>query len=295
MSALGGEPLPADRVRPGHPGLRVDRGRHHRLQRPGGPGPLRAGAQTEERTRPASSTTSATSRPSVSSSWPSRTRKVTRLTDNADFIQTWGITPDGRDGLDRPRPIPELRVEATRPCPKSSSPTWRPAKRKEMLAGRRIVPYGMRPVPDEVRLLSRGALFERPPLLHRLGHAPLLLRPRLRPRRQSRSRLGERAWRRVRDDPRRLHRPAGRRVALPPGPLRQVGERLDARADLEGDHVRNFWSFALSHDAKVVVYDHSTPGRPSQLFRASLDGNKLSAPGQLTDLNPGFKDKAVAI
>jgi dipeptidyl aminopeptidase/acylaminoacyl peptidase len=57
------------------------------------------------------------------------------------------------------------------------------------------------------------------------------------------------------------------------------------RTSLEGDHAKNIDSFEASEDGKSLVYSHSTASKMPQLFRALLDGNKLASPAQLTKLN----------
>jgi dipeptidyl aminopeptidase/acylaminoacyl peptidase len=57
------------------------------------------------------------------------------------------------------------------------------------------------------------------------------------------------------------------------------------RQMLEGEHARNMEGFEISDDAKTIVYGQSTASRLSQLYRAQLDGASLSSPVQLTKLN----------
>jgi dipeptidyl aminopeptidase/acylaminoacyl peptidase len=63
------------------------------------------------------------------------------------------------------------------------------------------------------------------------------------------------------------------------------------RAELTGEHVSNLDSIAVTADGGRVVYEHSTATTPPQGYVAGLDGSRLVAPRQLTDLNPGFADK----
>jgi dipeptidyl aminopeptidase/acylaminoacyl peptidase len=60
------------------------------------------------------------------------------------------------------------------------------------------------------------------------------------------------------------------------------------RQPLEGDHARNVEGFQLSEDVKTIVYAYSTASKLSQLYRAQLDGTKISAPAQVTKLNEGL-------
>ena len=60
------------------------------------------------------------------------------------------------------------------------------------------------------------------------------------------------------------------------------------RAALEGDHSKNIMAFDATPDGKTIVYEYSTSSVMPQLYRAQLDGNKLASPVQLTHLNDGL-------
>ena len=57
------------------------------------------------------------------------------------------------------------------------------------------------------------------------------------------------------------------------------------RAMLEGERAQNITSFDVSEDGKTLVYDSSTASSMPQLFRARVDGEKLASAVQLTKLN----------
>ena len=67
-----------------------------------------------------------------------------------------------------------------------------------------------------------------------------------------------------------------------------------SRKSLASEDQKHYFSFALGDDGKTLVYEYSTASIPTQFFRARLDGVKISAPLQITDLNPNFKNKAIA-
>jgi len=58
-----------------------------------------------------------------------------------------------------------------------------------------------------------------------------------------------------------------------------------ARHTLTGENSRNIQTFVVSLDAKTLVYESSAASRMPQLFKAQLDVAQLSAPTQLTKLN----------
>jgi dipeptidyl aminopeptidase/acylaminoacyl peptidase len=67
-----------------------------------------------------------------------------------------------------------------------------------------------------------------------------------------------------------------------------------SKKTVTGDHERHIFSLILADDAKTVVYNSSTASIPTQLFHGRLDGTRVGGSQQLTNLNPGFKDKAIA-
>ena len=63
------------------------------------------------------------------------------------------------------------------------------------------------------------------------------------------------------------------------------------RSWLKGEHVKNIFGLEVSRDGRLVVYNHSTPTRPTQWYRAYLKKNTLTRPLAITQLNPSFKTK----
>lgn len=219
-------------------------------------------------------------------------RKITRLTDNTDFIQAWAITPDGRKALTVHGQYLSFEWDH-KILPKSFLYDLGTGERREILAGKRLIPAAIRPARD-----GRGFYFAVPyssdPRFF-TASVTLLYYYDLAAEREVPVDLG---W---------ANGLGGDLEPTPDGfiALLADGVRLRPasyvktagawkRTDLAGEHVANLFGFAVSRDAKVLVYDHSTASRPNQWFRASLAGGKLGAPVQLTDLNPGFKDKAIA-
>jgi dipeptidyl aminopeptidase/acylaminoacyl peptidase len=66
------------------------------------------------------------------------------------------------------------------------------------------------------------------------------------------------------------------------------------RKNIAGDNASNIFHIILGSDLRTLVYEYSTASKPTQLFRARLDGAKITSPVQITDLNPGYKDKTIA-
>lgn len=67
------------------------------------------------------------------------------------------------------------------------------------------------------------------------------------------------------------------------------------RVSLEGEHAKNIQSFAIDEAGRHFVYSYSTASKLPQLYRAQLDGSKITQPEQLTKLNDGLvKNRAFA-
>jgi dipeptidyl aminopeptidase/acylaminoacyl peptidase/formylglycine-generating enzyme required for sulfatase activity len=67
------------------------------------------------------------------------------------------------------------------------------------------------------------------------------------------------------------------------------------RAALEGEHAKNIQFFEVSEDGKTIVYFYSTASKLPQIYRAQLDGTKIVSPVQVSKLNEGLvKNRAFA-
>ncbi len=219
-------------------------------------------------------------------------KKVVRLTDNTDFIQSWAVTPDGKKAMTVHQQYLSFEWDQ-RILPKVFLYDLEKGERKEILAGQRIVPVGIRAAPDGSGFYFAAPYSSDPRFF--TASVTWLYFYDLAAGKEVKVDLG---WEsglggglETTPDGFITLLAAGARFA--PARYFKTGS-VWKRADIEGEHVRNLFGFAVSRDAKVMVYDHSTPSKPSQWYRAALDGNKLTAPAQLTDLNPEFKDKAVA-
>ena len=57
------------------------------------------------------------------------------------------------------------------------------------------------------------------------------------------------------------------------------------RERITGEHAKNLEGFSISDDGKSIVYGSSTASKLSQLYAARLDGTKIVSPEQVTKLN----------
>lgn len=217
---------------------------------------------------------------------------VTRLTSNSDFIQSWAVTPDGRTALAVHGRSLSFDWDH-KDLPRTFLHDLASGEAKEILAGRRIIPSQIKAVAD-----GGGFYFGAPyssdarfftAAVTRLHYYDLAARTDALVDLGTENGL----------DGGIETTPDGfialLAAGIRPQPARFVKKGPAwKRADLRGEHVRNIFDFALSRDARVIVYNHSTASRPSQWFRAALSGSTLTGPVQMTVLNPGFKDKPAA-
>jgi dipeptidyl aminopeptidase/acylaminoacyl peptidase/formylglycine-generating enzyme required for sulfatase activity len=67
-----------------------------------------------------------------------------------------------------------------------------------------------------------------------------------------------------------------------------------SREWISGDTPRNYFDLVLGDDGHTLIYEYATASTPTQWFRAQLDGAKVTSPAQLTDLNPMYKSRTIA-
>jgi dipeptidyl aminopeptidase/acylaminoacyl peptidase len=63
---------------------------------------------------------------------------------------------------------------------------------------------------------------------------------------------------------------------------------------IEGEHAANIFGFDLGKDGSSLAYIYSTASTPYQIYGAKLEGSRILTPASLTELNPGYKKKPVA-
>jgi dipeptidyl aminopeptidase/acylaminoacyl peptidase len=63
------------------------------------------------------------------------------------------------------------------------------------------------------------------------------------------------------------------------------------KQELSGEHAGNIFDWALGPGGRTLVYEHSTASRPTQWYEAALDGGTIESVTELTNLNPGLRDK----
>jgi dipeptidyl aminopeptidase/acylaminoacyl peptidase len=63
---------------------------------------------------------------------------------------------------------------------------------------------------------------------------------------------------------------------------------------IEGEHASNIFNLQLGKDDKTLLYAYSTASTPTQWYRARLEGARIEAVAPITDINQHFKKRAIA-
>lgn len=67
-----------------------------------------------------------------------------------------------------------------------------------------------------------------------------------------------------------------------------------SREWIASEQAANYYDMVVGDDDHALVYQYSTASTPTQWFRATLNGAKVESPVQITDLNPSYKSKTIA-
>lgn len=225
-------------------------------------------------------------------------RKIIRLTDNTDFITIWALSADGRTAMTVHQQYLSFAWDQ-KILPRVFIFDLDNGARKEILGGRRIVPFEIRGARDGSGFYFAAPYSTDPRFF--TASISLLYFYDAASGKDVRVDLGWENGLGSGNGPAQGFEttPDGFVALLAAGvrylPARYTKSGLSwTRVDLEGEHAKNIFGLTVSRDAKVIVYEHSTAGTPTQWYRAALDGRTLTGTEKLTDLNPGFKVKAVA-
>jgi len=219
-------------------------------------------------------------------------KKLSRLTDNTDFINLWDISPDGKLAVTVNHQYLSFEWDQ-KIMPKTFICDLASGDRREILTGERIVPNDLKWAPD------RSGFYLAAPYSTHLkffqATITLLYFYDLKTEKHLRLDLG---WENGLEGGVEVA-PDGFLTLLPAGvrliPARYVKTGLTwKKTDLIYDRTRNVIDFALDSSTRTIVFSSSAADRPEQWFKAKLDGHRLTNPVQLTDLNSGFKDKPLA-
>ncbi|MGB9005532.1 MAG: prolyl oligopeptidase family serine peptidase [Candidatus Aminicenantales bacterium] len=219
-------------------------------------------------------------------------KKVSRLTDNIDFISQWDVSPDGKQAVTVNQQYLSYEWDQ-KLLPKTYLCDLASGTRREILAGQRIVPGDVKWATDRSGFYMAAPYSTDPRFFQ--ATVTVLYFYDLKTDKHYRVDLG---WENGLEGGVEVT-PDGFLTLLQAGvrliPARYVKNGLAwKRTDLAGDQVKNFFDFAVDPAAKTVVFSCSAASRPEQWFRAKLEGSRLTNSVQVTDLNSGFKDRPIA-
>jgi dipeptidyl aminopeptidase/acylaminoacyl peptidase len=219
-------------------------------------------------------------------------KKVTRLTDNNDWIQSFDVSRDGK------KVVATAARELSYAWDQKTPPVTflvdvATGQRTEIFTGTRIRPYGLEWARDDSGFYA-AAPFSDDPHFFTASITKVYFYDLASAKATELNLDWERALGRG------LDITSDGVIALlndgvyhKPARFTKHGATW-SREWITGENVRNFFGFAVGDDDHTVVYEYSTSSTPGQWYRARLDGAKIIAPVQLTELNPQYKTKTIA-
>jgi len=219
-------------------------------------------------------------------------RKVTRLTENTDYIRAFEVSPDGK--MAATVHALDLSYEWDQKIPpRTFLYDLATGERKEVFSGTRIRPVELTWARDSSGFYARAPFSTHPQFL--TASILLLYFYEVAAAAHTQVDLG---WENGLASGLQAA-PDGFVALLADGARNSPARYFRAggkwtRQDLVGEHVRNMQSLVLGHDGRTLLYDYSTASLPGQWYRASLEGSRLKGATAVTDLNPGFKNKNLA-
>jgi len=217
-------------------------------------------------------------------------KKVKRLTENEDWIDLLEVSPDGRWALTRHQRSLSYEFDQRVP-PVTFLTNVDTGEQKQLFPDGKLIPFNVRWARD-----NQGFYFASEYTRHPRYRTATIARLYYYELTGGATREVDLGW------PNGLGfgafeaTPDGVVAALADGVRFQLARFTKSgeawtRAFLEGEHVTNIFGFVPGEDGHTLVYNHSKANQPTQWYRATLNEAKLENTTQLTDLNPGFKDK----
>lgn len=218
---------------------------------------------------------------------------VTRLTDNADWIEELALARDGKRAATVHRR--SLSADWDEKVPPE---VWlwdlEAGTRARLFPARRTAPYSLVWSPDGAGLYAVFP-FTRHPEFHQATVARLWWHDVA----AGNDREIDLGWERGLGVERVWPLADGFLALLADG-VRHRAVRYVRRGEswvsqpLAGEHAERIFGLALSDDGRAVAYRHSTASRREQLYGARLEGSRLTGPRQLTKLNEELADRPLA-
>jgi dipeptidyl aminopeptidase/acylaminoacyl peptidase len=216
-------------------------------------------------------------------------KKVTRLTENDDWIQTWAVSPDGRRAVTVHQRSLAYQWDQKIP-PVTFLYDLTTGQRTELYDGKKIRPFQVRWALDGSGVYVIAPYSTDPVFV--TASITLLYFYDLASGQTTQVDLG---WENglapgfeVMDDGFLALLAAGHRYEF--ARYTRAGTTW-RRARITGEHAERVFGFAAHKNGRALVYDHSTGSKPTQWYRARLDTTEISTPVQLTSLNAHFDKK----
>lgn len=223
-------------------------------------------------------------------------KKITRLTDNDDWIERMALSPDGKKVVTRHQRGLSYEFDQ-KVKPVTFLYDLEKGTRKQLFTDGKIIPMNIRWTHDSQGFYAVTEYSSHP--FYRTATISLLYFYDLAKDKVTQVDL---AW----ENGLGPGFFAGYRVtpdgfiALLAAGVRFKAARYTRRGEtwertwIEGEHRDNIFGWELGKDGKTLVYAYSTASLPPQYYRATLDGTRILNPVQLTDINPHFKNKTIA-
>jgi dipeptidyl aminopeptidase/acylaminoacyl peptidase len=219
-------------------------------------------------------------------------KKVTRLTDNTDFIESWAVTPDGKKAMTVHGQYLSFQWDQ-KILPKTFFYDFVKGERRELFSGQRIAPMDVEAAPDGSGFYALAPYSSDPRFftasITLVYFYDIVSQTSVKVDLDWANGLGGG----FETTPGGFITLLAAGVRFRPAHYAKTGLAWK-RADITGDQTGNLFNFALSRDGRTIVYEYSTAGTPTQYYKATLKNNGLTAGIKLTDLNPQFKNRAIA-
>lgn len=220
-------------------------------------------------------------------------KKITRLTDNRDFIRQWAPSPNGQMAVTSHHQYLSFEWDH-RILPKTFLFNLTTGEKKEILIGRRILPqsfnwakdgsgfYLVAPYSTDPRFFtaSISLLYFYDVNQEKLVQVDL-------------------AWANGLAQRDIEVTPEGFLAFLADGVkfklARYVKHGLQwKKIEIKGGHVGHIFNLTVSEDGRKIVYLYTKASLPPQYFVGSLSEDSIESPRQITNLNPSYKEKLIA-
>ena len=217
-------------------------------------------------------------------------KKITRLTTNTDWIETWGVSRDGKYAAARHGKSLHYAFDEKVP-PVTILHDLTNGTEKQILTEGRVRPYGFEWTRDNSGFYVTTPFSTSP--LYTTASISILYYYDVASGKSQQVNLD---W----------ENGVGRDLQTIPGgfiTFLAAGSRDDIarysvdksssgwnwkREAISGENVKNLEGFYVSEDGKSIAYSSSSASRMSQLFRAQLTGSQIVSPVQITKLNEGL-------